>query len=190
MPRRSVLSELHKPYSRIIIPDDDGRYAGEILEFPGCFSDGDTPEEAYSNLEEAAGNWLESARAQGMPIPTPFASQGYSGTISLRLPKSIHRRASELAHRDGVSLNQFLVSAIAARVGAEDVTSAIADRLDERLDRLQGTEWVSVEGMIRRIPVASTGATQIATEVANWDQETAVLPAGRGPVGQKEVPNG
>jgi antitoxin HicB len=132
-----VVSEcLRKPYERVIIPDDEGHYGARILEFPGCFSEGGSPGEAYANLQHAAENWLDSALAQGMTIPEPFASQGYSGTVSLRLPKSMHRRAAEYAHRDGVSLNQFLVSAIAARVGAEDVGSTIAARLDERLDRL------------------------------------------------------
>lgn len=137
MPSGSSSRYLQKPYSRIIIPDDEGLYAAQILEFPGCFSDGQSPEEAYSNLEEAADNWIESALAQGMQIPEPFATQGYSGTISLRLPKSLHRRAAQFAHRDGVSLNQFLVSAVAQRLGAEDGVSAVASKLDERLDRIQ-----------------------------------------------------
>src|SRR3989337_94024 len=116
MPNRSSSRHLQEPYSRIIIPDDEGRYAAQVLEFPGCFSEGESPEEAYNNLEEAAANWIESAHAQGMAIPPP-------------LPKSIHKRAAEYAHRDGVSLNQFLVSAIASRVGAEDLLTALADSL-------------------------------------------------------------
>jgi predicted RNase H-like HicB family nuclease len=106
-----------------------------VLEFPGCFAEGDTPEEAYENLQEAAENWVDSAHSQGMAIPEPFAARGYSGTVSLRLPKSMHRRAVQYAHRDGVSLNQFLVSAIAARVGAEDLLTVLADKLDDRLAR-------------------------------------------------------
>lgn len=142
MPSRLASRYLRKAYARIIIPDDEGRYAAQILEFPGCFSEGESPEEAYKNLEEAAENWIESARAQGMAIPQPFATQGYSGTISLRLPKSLHRRAAELAHRDGVSLNQFLVAAIAARAGAEDLLATIASKLDERLHQLQSRRFL------------------------------------------------
>jgi antitoxin HicB len=136
MPSGLVAQYLRKPYARVIIPDDSGRYAAQVLEFPGCFAEGDTPEEAYENLQEAAENWVESAQSQGMAIPEPFATQGYSGTISLRLPKSMHRRAVEYAHRDGVSLNQFLVSAIAARVGAEDLLTVLANKLDDHLARL------------------------------------------------------
>lgn len=137
MPSELATRSLRRPYARVIIPDDLGRYAAQVLEFPGCFAEGDTPEKAYKNLQEAAENWVDSAHSQGMAIPEPFATQGYSGTISLRLPRSMHRRAAQYAHRDGVSLNQFLVSAVGARVGAEDLLTVLADKLDDRLARLQ-----------------------------------------------------
>ncbi len=159
MPSRLASRHLRKPYARIIIPDDEGRYAAQILEFAGCFSEGESPEEAYSNLEEAAENWIESALAQGMPVPSPFETQGFSGTISLRLPKSIHRRAAEFAQRDGVSLNQFLVAAIAARLGAEDLLTTIASKLDDRIQRLQASEWVAVE-TVGAAETAKTSATR------------------------------
>jgi antitoxin HicB len=158
MSRQAVSEYLRKPYERVIIPDDEGRYAAKILEFPGCFSEGGSPEEAYANLEEAASNWIQSAVDQGMTIPPPFATQGYSGTVSLRLPKSMHRRAVEHAQRDGVSLNQFLVSAIAARVGAEDVGITIAARLDELLDRLTSAGPYVMTGLVAFSQFASNAA--------------------------------
>lgn len=118
--REQALEYLRRPYARVIVPDEDGLYSAQIMEFPGCFSDGESPEEAYANLEEAAKNWLESALEQGMAIPPPLAEAEYSGTVSLRLPRSYHRMASEVARTEGVSLNQFLVTAIGARLGVED----------------------------------------------------------------------
>ena len=172
---------VRKPYARIIVPDGEGGYAAQVLEFPGCFADGESPEEAYSNLEEVAESWVESALAQGFPVPPPVATQGHSGTVSLRLPKSLHKRAVELANRDGVSLNQFLVTAIAGRVGAENLTETIASKLDDRLDRLQTTEteWVPMEGLMRRISVAATRGSQISVNTEDWDRESAGLPSGR-----------
>jgi predicted RNase H-like HicB family nuclease len=123
---------LKEPYSRILIPDDSS-FAAEILEFPGCFAQGDTPNEAFASLEEAAELWIEAALEEGLEIPEPYMNQGYGGKIALRLPKSIHRQAARLADRDGVSLNQFLVSAISARVGAEDLYSHIIDGLNSRI---------------------------------------------------------
>ena len=172
---------LAKPYARVITPDRSGGYAAQVLEFPGCFSDGDTPDEAYRNLQEAAENWVEAALAQGMAIPEPFATQGYSGTVSLRLPKSIHRRAAEYAHKDGVSLNQFLVSAIAGRVGAEDLLSVIAGKIDDRLERFPTQGMYLLNGVVAFAPVGSTQAPRpelTSPGILTEGQEAATLPRG------------
>lgn len=122
-----------RPYSRILVPDSSGRYFAEILEFPGCFSEGDTPGQAMDNLNEAMAAWIGAALDSGQAIPAPIATAGYSGRVLLRLPKSLHREAARHAEMDGVSLNQFLVTAIAARVGADDLADRIAARLVPRL---------------------------------------------------------
>lgn len=123
---------LKAPYSRILIPNDDGIFSAEILEFPGCFAEGKTPEEAYCKLEEAAKSWIEASLEQGLDIPGPAMNHGYSGKIALRLPRSLHRQAARMAERDGISLNQFLVTAIATRLGAEDLYARLSQRFEQR----------------------------------------------------------
>ena len=124
---------LRAPYQRVLVPeaDNDG-YSAEILEFPGCFAQGDSAQEALNNLEKAAEVWIEAAVAQGTEIPVPFLNRDYGGKIALRLPRSIHRQATRMAERDCTSLNQFLLSAIAARVGAEDLYSRICRTLERQ----------------------------------------------------------
>lgn len=124
---------LKKPYARILIPTEDGTYSAELLEFPGCYTQGDTPQEAMDNLDDAAEAWIDAAIEQGQDIPEPFATHGYSGKVSLRLPRSIHKKAASFAQKDGVSLNNFFTSAIAARVGAEDFCEQLINRIEERL---------------------------------------------------------
>lgn len=61
---------LKEPYKISLFRDDDtGTYAAEIEEFEGCFSQGDTADEATANVLEAAENWIEATLAQGKPIP-------------------------------------------------------------------------------------------------------------------------
>lgn len=127
-----ALKYLKQPYSRVLIPDEDG-YAAEILEFPGCYSQGDTAQEALMNIEEAAKNWIEATLEAGRPIPSPTTDYEYAGKVALRLPSSIHRQAVRMAERDGTSLNQWLVSAIAARVGAEELYGKIAQRCESAI---------------------------------------------------------
>lgn len=131
--QRDVQDYLDRPYARIIVHDAESRrYTAQILEFEGCIAEGATHSEAYENLTDAAAAWVESALARGIHIPGPLASHGFAGAIALRLPKGLHRRAAQFAQREGVSLNQFLVSATAAHVGAEEAVERLARRLDER----------------------------------------------------------
>jgi predicted RNase H-like HicB family nuclease len=131
MTNENTLNEyLAQPYSRLLIPEKEGGYSAEILEFPGCFSQGDTAEEAINNLEDAARNWISAALEQGLKIPEPTGDHDYSGKVALRLPRSTHRKAIQMAEREGVSLNTFLVDAISARTGAEDLYERLADRLN------------------------------------------------------------
>jgi hypothetical protein len=41
------------------------------------------------------------------------AAREYSGKISLRLPKTLHRDLSQAAKREGISLNQFILYKLA-----------------------------------------------------------------------------
>jgi antitoxin HicB len=124
---------LKQPYARILVPEEGGGYSAEILEFPGCFAQGDTPDEAYNNLEEAATAWIQSSLDRGLEIPPPSINAGYGGKVALRLPRSAHRLAVQMAERDGVSLNQFLVSSISARIGAEDLYGRLVQNIQSTI---------------------------------------------------------
>lgn len=43
----------------------------------------------------------------------------YSGKVNLRMPKSLHRDLARRAEREGVSLNQVIVTSLARSVGAD-----------------------------------------------------------------------
>ena len=120
---------LKAPYARVLIPEDHGGFFAEILEFPGCFAEGATADEALQRLNAAAEAWIAAALEQGQEIPEPSSNVGHSGKLALRLPRSLHRQAVRMAQRDGTSLNQFLVTAIAARVGAEDLFVRLVERM-------------------------------------------------------------
>jgi antitoxin HicB len=124
------------PYTCVLVPDVQGGYAAEILELPGCFAEGETPDAAMQALTRAASAWIQAARAAGQTIPPPLARPGASGKIALRLPKSLHRKAAQLAARDGVSLNQWLVATVAARVGADATKNQLKGSLRRMTRRI------------------------------------------------------
>jgi predicted RNase H-like HicB family nuclease len=117
--RERAAEILKLAYSRMIVPEEDGSYRGEIPEFPGCISLAETPAEAFAALEDIALSWLEVAIEKNQPIPKPMGNADFSGKFALRLPRSLHKKSSECACREGVSLNQFFVGVIAEHVGAK-----------------------------------------------------------------------
>ncbi|MBF0515897.1 MAG: type II toxin-antitoxin system HicB family antitoxin [Nitrospirae bacterium] len=47
----------------IIEQDEDGYFTAEVPALPGCFSQGNTHEEAVLNIKEAIAGWLEVMEA-------------------------------------------------------------------------------------------------------------------------------
>jgi antitoxin HicB len=111
---------LKRPYSHVVVPESDGTFRGEILEFPGCIAAGDTAQETLAKLEDVAASWLQSMIARGQQIPEPLEASNYSGKTVLRLSKSLHQKAAMVARMDGVSLNSFIANCVAERVGARN----------------------------------------------------------------------
>lgn len=62
------------------------------------------------------------------------------GALSLRLPESIHRHIREIAKQEGVSINQFISSAVSEKISAlltEEFINARAARADlEKVDQI------------------------------------------------------
>jgi predicted RNase H-like HicB family nuclease len=132
--KRKPENYLKLPYSRILIPDEEsGTFTAEIIEFPGCIAQGDTPHKAYKSLEKVARSWLEAAINLGQEIPSPSLDRGFGGKFALRLPKSLHRQATIAAEQDGTSLNQFIVAAVAEKVGASNLYENLAKRLEAHI---------------------------------------------------------
>jgi len=52
-------------------PEDGGGFSAIVPDLPGCMSDGETPEEAISNVQDAIAAWIEAAHDLGRSIPEP-----------------------------------------------------------------------------------------------------------------------
>jgi antitoxin HicB len=50
---------------------DGGGFLATVPDLPGCMSDGETPEEAVTNVQDAILTWIEAAQELGRDIPTP-----------------------------------------------------------------------------------------------------------------------
>ena len=71
--------------------------------------DGDTIEEAISNLNEIKEYLFEKYLKEGIPIPEPLEEEdkSYSGKFLLRVPVELHRFLTLEAKRNETTLNQY-----------------------------------------------------------------------------------
>jgi len=104
---------------RIVWSGEDEGYVATSPEFPGLSAFGETEEEALTEAKVARDLFIADMRERGEALPEPQVASEFSGQTRLRLPKSLHRLATELAAIEGVSLNQFIVEAVSEKIGAE-----------------------------------------------------------------------
>ena len=55
----------------IFYSEEDGGYIADMPDLVACSAFGETAEEALREVQEAKQLWLETARAEGKPIPKP-----------------------------------------------------------------------------------------------------------------------
>ena len=49
----------------------DKAFVAEVPELQGCMADGPTRREALVNVERVIREWIETAQAEGRPVPKP-----------------------------------------------------------------------------------------------------------------------
>lgn len=60
----------------ILIPDESGGYVVEVPSLPGCYSQGETEEEALENIKEAITLHIEDMIAAGEEVPDKYLLNG------------------------------------------------------------------------------------------------------------------
>ena len=61
-------------YAIIVEPlpaEDGGGFIATVPDLPGCMSDGETPQEALANVQDAIRTWIEAANDLGHKVPEP-----------------------------------------------------------------------------------------------------------------------
>lgn len=103
-----------------------------VPDLPGCFSAGDTLDEAMANAEEAAAAWIDAALDAGTAIPAPSSLDSLLGRaefegwtfgvvtvdpallddnierVNITLPKRVLKRLDALAKAAGESRSGFI----------------------------------------------------------------------------------
>ena len=124
-------------YPIAIEPGDDTQAFGVIVpDLPGCFSAGDTLDEAFDNAKEAISGWLECEIDEGHDIPAPSSLEVVSKNpefkgwtfgvvdvdvsklsekverVNICLPSRILRRLDNKAKKSGESRSGYIARMI------------------------------------------------------------------------------
>jgi len=86
-------------------------FEAHVKELPDLKEYGESYEEAYGLAIDAIETTAEAFSEKGRKFPEPnIPMDDFSGRVTLRLPRSLHRELAKTAEQEEVSLNQFLVS--------------------------------------------------------------------------------
>jgi predicted RNase H-like HicB family nuclease len=123
---------------------DTAAFGVVVPDLPGCFSAGDTLDEAVEAAKEAAAAWIDAALDDGMPVPPPSTLEearrlrGYAGwavgvidledsvfddtieRINIPLPRRVLRRLDDMARSTGQS-RSGLVARLTVASSTKDV---------------------------------------------------------------------
>jgi antitoxin HicB len=151
---------LSRKYPIELIPDnDEPGYVAIHPDLEGCMAQGETADEAVAQLNAARELWIRTRFEDGLPIPEPKDNEEYSGRVLLRMPPWLHAKAAHVAKHQGVSLNQLLVSAIAERLGAWELTGKaqnVMARLESTANTFEQTVAALSTALHRMEPIPRT----------------------------------
>lgn len=114
---------MHKPEEygvsvRLVQEDGIDMYEARVTELPDVRAYGDSYAEAYIDAIEVIRTTQQIFAEKGRPFPAvELPEDDFSGRVTMRMSRSLHRAVHTRAQSDSVSLNQWIVECVASRVG-------------------------------------------------------------------------
>jgi predicted HicB family RNase H-like nuclease len=102
--------ELEKDYYtyRVTWSVDDNEYVGLCAEFPSLSWLAVTQEEALRGIRELVADVVVDMKANNEPVPESLSTRDYSGNLSIRIPKDLHRNIAIQAAEANISINRLI----------------------------------------------------------------------------------
>jgi predicted HicB family RNase H-like nuclease len=100
--------------------DGEVMFAARVKELPDVEVFESLAEEAYSAALEVIRSLASLADEENREFPAPSKiseDEEFSGRVTLRMPKGLHQKIAAVSEREGVSLNQYIVTVLATAAG-------------------------------------------------------------------------
>jgi predicted HicB family RNase H-like nuclease len=169
------------PYKVIVeyCADQEGYYIARVLELPDLIMTGDTPEEAISDLEKVKRDWIKTYLELGNRMPEPLQLRSHSGNIRVRMEPTLHSALAEMAEVEGISLNQYIATALSRAVGQQEGLlgqSSLASGQDTGVSDRSPEEIIEISthlcDILKGTPTAVAVNILASVVAANVDMDT------------------
>lgn len=121
---------------KVVFGENDYEYMVTFDQFEEVVGAGLTQEEAIEDAKENLKAYFEYCLKNSIAIPSPLTKKWideYSGKITIRISKSLHRDMAEYAERDGMSLNHLVNDAIRFYLSEESLKAITSKAVNEIL---------------------------------------------------------
>lgn len=107
--------------------DGEELFSAHCPQFPDVVMYAETRNDAVNLVAESINSIIEMSLEMNHPLPHPesYFQNDYSGRITLRIGKALHREIALNASRNGVSLNQYLVEVVANNAGKQTIQNEL-----------------------------------------------------------------
>jgi predicted HicB family RNase H-like nuclease len=95
---------------KVFYSPEDEEFVATVSEFPSLAVLEEDQKAAFDGIVKAVAYLVEDMEKSGEEAPEPFSRKVYSGTISLRMPPSVHRKLSREAKEEGISVSRLINS--------------------------------------------------------------------------------
>jgi predicted RNase H-like HicB family nuclease len=159
---------MSKPNYRVTLSFDGERklFVARAPELEHCFAEGATRAEAIAKLEEEIDAQLANMLSHGSAPPRSVDEEIFSGEISARISKSLHRELAYMARSEGLDVDQVVSEILAAGIEQRRSARVGGRRATEDGNRAPGNHY---EGGGRgRFNGNARGNTQLLDDRANF----------------------
>ena len=107
--------------------DGEAVFEARVRELPDVAEYADTADEARALALDTIATTAKVLAGKGKAMPAPLEPvDEWSGRVTLRVPKSLHRALSEAADAEGCSFNQYMVNVLSYFAGYAHAERAAA----------------------------------------------------------------
>lgn len=113
-------------------------YVVKYYDFENVIGVGDSIAEAIEDANENLDLYLQYCKEQNRSIPEPSIHEesSFSGKVTLRMSRSLHKLVDKKSKEEGISLNAYLNEAIAAYTNMPHNDDLSSELLDEKVRKI------------------------------------------------------